>query len=88
MGYTIFETTDHRQLMHLRDTEHNAGRILAEMERDKARGDVPPPENFDSDHPQTLWHSHRNPSVSAVGVVLLPARQFEMLTMFATIVSA
>ena len=43
MGYTIFETTDHRQLMHLRDTEHNAGRILAEMERDKARGDVPPP---------------------------------------------
>ena len=30
------------------------------MERDKARGDVPPPENFDSDHPQTLWRSHRN----------------------------
>ena len=60
MGYTIFETTDQRQLMHLRDTEHNAGRILAEMERDKARGDVPPPENFDSDHPQTLWRSHRN----------------------------
>ena len=54
VGYTIFETTDQRQLMHLRDTEHNAGRILAEMERDKARGDVPPPENFDSDHPQTL----------------------------------
>ena len=30
------------------------------MERDKARGDVPPPENFDSDHPQALWRSHRN----------------------------
>ena len=44
-GYTIFETTDQRQLMHLGHPEYNAGRILAEMERDKARGDVPPPEN-------------------------------------------
>ena len=60
VGYTIFETTDQRQLMHLGHPEYNAGRILAEMERDKARGDVPPPENFDSDHPQTLWRSHRN----------------------------
>ena len=60
VGYTIFETTDQRQLMHLGHPEYNAGRILSEMERDKARGDVPPPENFDSDNPQTLWRSHRN----------------------------
>jgi homoserine O-succinyltransferase len=30
------------------------------MERDRARGDVPPPENFDPARPQTLWRSHRN----------------------------
>jgi len=30
------------------------------MERDRARGDVPPPENFDADQPRTLWRSHRN----------------------------
>ena len=46
--------------MHLGHPEYNAGRILEEMERDKARGDVPPPENFDPDQAQTLWRSHRN----------------------------
>ena len=60
VGYTIFETPDQRQLMHLGHPEYNVDRILAEMERDKARGDVPPPLNFDADHPQTLWRSHRN----------------------------
>ncbi len=60
VGYTIFETTDQRQIMHLGHPENNAGRLLNEMERDKARGDVEPPENFDPDHPLTLWRSHRN----------------------------
>jgi homoserine O-succinyltransferase len=60
VGYTIFETPDQRQLMHLGHPEYNVGRIIGEMERDKARGDVPPPENFDPDHRQTLWRSHRN----------------------------
>ena len=60
VGYTIFETTDQRQLMHLGHPEYNSGRLLAEMERDRARGDVPPPLNFDADAPQTLWRSHRN----------------------------
>ncbi len=60
VGYTIFETTDQRQLMHLGHPEYNAGRLLSEMERDKARGDVPPPLNFDPENPQTLWRSHRN----------------------------
>ena len=49
-----------RQLMHLGHPEYNVGRILGEMERDRARGDVPPPENFDAAQPQTLWRSHRN----------------------------
>ena len=60
VGYTIFETPDQRQLMHLGHPEYNVGRIIREMERDKARGDVPPPENFDPDHRRTLWRSHRN----------------------------
>ncbi len=60
VGYTIFETPDQRQLMHLGHPEYNVGRILGEMERDRARGDVPPPENFDADQPQTSWRSHRN----------------------------
>ncbi len=60
VGYTIFETTDQRQLMHLGHPEYNVARLVSEMERDKARGDVLPPENFNSQKPQTLWRSHRN----------------------------
>ena len=60
VGYTIFETTDQRQLMHLGHPEYNVGRIISEIERDKERGDVLPPEKFDSDNPQTSWRSHRN----------------------------
>ncbi|BEV36479.1 homoserine O-succinyltransferase [Synechococcus sp. M16CYN] len=60
VGYTIFETPDQRQLMHLGHPEYNVGRIISEMERDQARGDVSLPENFDPDHTQTLWRSHRN----------------------------
>ena len=60
VGYTIFETTDQRQLMHLGHPEYNVARLISEMERDKERGDVPPPENFNSHKPSTSWRSHRN----------------------------
>ena len=60
VGYTIFETPDQRQLMHLGHPEYNVDRLKAEMERDKKRGDVPPPENFDLAKPNTSWRSHRN----------------------------
>tara|TARA_Y100001968_G_scaffold217938_1_gene200574 strand:- start:53098 stop:53991 length:894 start_codon:yes stop_codon:yes gene_type:complete len=60
VGYTIFETTDQRQLMHLGHPEYNVARLISEMERDKAKGDVPPPENFDSENARTSWRSHRN----------------------------
>ena len=60
VGYTIFETTDQRQLMHLGHPEYNVSRLLSEMERDKSRGDVPSPENFDPNKASTLWRSHRN----------------------------
>ena len=60
VGYTIFETPDQRQLMHLGHPEYNVDRLRAEMERDKKRGDVPPPENFDLSKSNTSWRSHRN----------------------------
>ena len=60
VGYTIFETTDQRQLMHLGHPEYNVSRLVAEMERDKTRGDVPPPENFNPNESRTSWRSHRN----------------------------
>ena len=60
VGYTIFETPDQKQLMHLGHPEYNVARLRAEMERDKKRGDVPPPENFDLEKSNTSWRSHRN----------------------------
>ena len=60
VGYTIFETTDQRQLMHLGHPEYDVSRLISEMDRDKARGDVPPPENFDAEKAFTSWRSHRN----------------------------
>ena len=60
VGYTIFETPDQRQLMHLGHPEYNVDRLKSEMKRDKERGDVPPPENFDSLKSMTSWRSHRN----------------------------
>jgi len=60
VGYTIFETPDQRQLMHLGHPEYNVDRLNSEMERDKKRGDVPPPENFDLTKSNTSWRSHRN----------------------------
>ena len=60
VGYTIFETPDQRQLMHLGHPEYNVDRLRSEMERDQKRGDVPPPENFDLTKSNTSWRSHRN----------------------------
>ena len=60
VGYTIFETPDQRQLMHLGHPEYNVDRLKSEMERDKKRRDVPPPENFDLTKSNTSWRSHRN----------------------------
>ena len=60
VGYTIFETPDQRQLMHLGHPEYNVDRLKSEMDRDKKRGDVPPPENFDLTKSNTSWRSHRN----------------------------
>lgn len=61
-GYTIFETTDKRFLMHLGHPEYNSGRLVQETLRDRAkqRADVKDPVNFDIENPINTWRSHRN----------------------------
>ena len=60
-GYTLFETPDHRFVMHLGHPEYTASRIVFEWERDRALGrdDVAPPHDFDPERPVTSWHEHR-----------------------------
>ena len=61
-GYTIFESTDQRYLMHLGHPEYEPERIVHEYERDRSAGrtDVGPPVNFDIANPINIWRSHRN----------------------------
>jgi homoserine O-succinyltransferase len=61
-GYTIFETPDHRFIMHLGHPEYNSRRLVDESQRDKAKGrtDVEDPKNFDIHSPINRWRSHRN----------------------------
>lgn len=60
-GYTIFETTDHRFVIHLGHPEYNATRLAEEARRDEAGGrdDVGRPENLDIESPVNRWRSHR-----------------------------
>jgi homoserine O-succinyltransferase len=61
-GYTIFETPDHRFIMHLGHPEYNSKRLVAETLRDRTKGrkDVDDPKNFNIDSPINRWRSHRN----------------------------
>ena len=60
-GYTIFESTDQRFLVHLGHPEYEPSRLIDEYHRDLQAGriDVGPPSNFDLDHPSNIWRSHR-----------------------------
>jgi homoserine O-succinyltransferase len=59
-GYTIFESTDHRYLMHLGHPEYEAQRLVEEYRRDASQGreDVLPPANIDLKKPMNRWRSH------------------------------
>lgn len=61
VGYIIFETPDHRFLMHLGHPEYPSRRLVEEALRDRklARPDVGSPENFDIDQPVNRWRGHR-----------------------------
>lgn len=59
-GYTIFESSDRRYLMHLGHPEYEAHRFAEEYHRDMALGrkDVLPPANIDIEKPLNRWRSH------------------------------
>jgi homoserine O-succinyltransferase/O-acetyltransferase len=61
-GYTIFETTDQRYLMHLGHPEYEPERLVLEYARDRSLGreDVDPPANVNLERPMNTWRSHRN----------------------------
>jgi homoserine O-succinyltransferase len=56
-GYTIFDSADHRYLMHLGHPEYDAGRLVAEYVRDiqAGRSGVEPPKNLSLDNPVNRW---------------------------------
>ena len=60
-GYTIFESTDQRFIIHLGHPEYEPHRLIEEYLRDKNKGrtDVDPPRNLDLDNPVNTWRSHR-----------------------------
>ncbi len=59
-GYTIFESSDRRYLMHIGHPEYEAQRLVEEYNRDVALGrkDVLAPANLDLDKPLNRWRSH------------------------------
>ncbi|MBD3244322.1 MAG: homoserine O-succinyltransferase [Chitinivibrionales bacterium] len=60
-GYTIFESTDSRFLVHLGHPEYEPRRLIEEYERDRAKGvdGVAAPENLDLDKATNTWRGHR-----------------------------
>lgn len=60
-GYTIFESTNQRFLIHLGHPEYEPSRLISEYRRDLKHGrqDVRPPANLDIDNPVNTWRSHR-----------------------------
>ncbi|MGK5092917.1 homoserine O-succinyltransferase [Deltaproteobacteria bacterium TL4] len=59
-GYVIFETPDHRYIMHTGHPEYNARRLVQEALRDANATDVPKPANFDLNNPINRWKGNRN----------------------------
>jgi len=61
-GYSIFESTDQRYLMHLGHPEYEPERLVFEYRRDLdlGRKDVEPPAGLDVSQPVNTWRSHRN----------------------------
>lgn len=59
-GYSIFETPDHRYVMHLGHPEYEPARLVEEWNRDAQLGrtDVQAPRNFDLASPVNNWRSH------------------------------
>jgi homoserine O-succinyltransferase len=60
-GYSVFQSSDRRFLMHLGHPEYDAHRLAFEWQRDQSLGrtDVEAPQNFDPHAPTEVWRSHR-----------------------------
>ncbi|MQG19462.1 MAG: homoserine O-succinyltransferase [SAR202 cluster bacterium] len=59
-GYPIYETPDHKQLIHLGHPEYNSSRLAYEAKRDSGNPNVPPISNFDYSKPKNVWKMHRH----------------------------
>ncbi|MFC1671256.1 homoserine O-succinyltransferase [Spirochaetota bacterium] len=59
-GYMIFESPDHKFIVHLGHPEYPAKRLVEEYERDmeKGREDVELPKNLDIKNPLNRWRGH------------------------------
>jgi homoserine O-succinyltransferase len=59
-GYVIFESSDHKFMMHLGHHEYDENRLVEEYLRDKKKGrvDVAPPINLDLENPVNRWRVH------------------------------
>ena len=60
VGYPIYETPDHKQIVHLGHPEYNAKRLAYEAKRDNDNPKVPPIKNFDFKNPSNIWKMHRH----------------------------
>ena len=60
VGYPIYETPDHKQVIHLGHPEYNSSRLAYEAKRDSADPNVPPIKNFDFTNPSNVWKMHRH----------------------------
>lgn len=60
VGYMIFESNDHKFIVHLGHPEYPAGRLVEEYTRDmqKKRNDVALPKNLDINNPLNRWRGH------------------------------
>jgi len=59
-GYSIFETTDRKVLMHQGHPEYSSGRLAYEVLRDADDESVGEVQNFDPERPVNRWRMHRN----------------------------
>jgi len=59
-GYVIFETPDHRFIMHNGHPEYNVHKLIKEIERSQNSDDVLSSANFDPADPVNRWQGHRN----------------------------
>ncbi|MBF0276411.1 MAG: homoserine O-succinyltransferase [SAR324 cluster bacterium] len=59
-GYVIFETQDHRFVMHTGHPEYNVLKLIEEAKRSQTSEKIHSRSNFDPEKPVNRWQGHRN----------------------------